>query len=493
MRTSVLAALVVIVLLAGALGAYAILRPGSSTSGTSACPSNYQGTAPLRTTLAYSTVGHITTYELPENSRAPNGITVAPDGSVWFGEESMPAFAHLFQNGTLLEYVWPGTYPPVGAIDYSCGYRTQIWGVALWNGTVWASDASGNQLVNLNPTTGDFHFYTLAADAFPYYLVSGLDGRLWFTEAYVPAIVSLDENGTAHTYSLPTGFQGFPTQISFVNSSYALYDDAGQAGVGNGGVYSFNPSHPVFTRLGGNRTLSGLTGLATTTGGIWVSQHGPPFINFYNYSSMGWTNYPTSRVPYASTTLPYFIQTDGTNVWFNEHYGDKVAEIEPRAGTMIEYAISNPPVGNLSSISGSQTIARSGEKIWFAEFGSNKVGFADFSSPPPFDLFPLSSQQVMIKPGGTVVFSLELQGSSSSPVRLEFSDSEQSTAVPKNLNATSSGYKFDNFGSGTKFTVTVTAAAGLAPGVYILDVTATDGPASYSLFLHIDVLQPGNA
>ena len=489
MRTSRLAALAIVVLLVGAVSAYTYFYYAGSppTSATTGCPSNYVGTSPIRTQLSNVTSGHMTEFKLPGVSRAPNGIAVAPDGSVWFGEESLPALAHLSQNGTLLEYVWPGTYPPPGAIDYSCGYRTQIWGVALWNGTVWASDTSGNQLVNLDPATGEFHFYTLSANAFPYYLVAGLDGRLWFTELFVPAIVSLDENGTAHTYTLPTGIQGTPTQIYFVNSSYALYDDAGQAGANDGGVYSFNPSHPVFTRVGGARLLSGLTGLATASGGIWVSEHGPPFINFYNYSSSGWTNYPTSTISYASTTLPYFVQSDGTHVWFNEHYGDKIGEIDPTTDSMIEYAISNPPVGNLSSITGTQTIARAGERIWFAEFGANRVGFADFSYPPPFSLLPLSSQTVSVKPGSSTRLSFEFQGSSSSPVQLKFSDSETVTAIPTDLNATSSGYQFLGSLTGTRFTLDISANAALAPGTYIFDVTATDGAVAYTVFIHVDV------
>jgi len=486
-RKATIAALAVVLIITGALGAYAFLSLGPTTTGTSSCPSNYEGNVPIRTTLNYSTTGHITVYNLPKSSRAPNAITVAPDGSVWFGEESLPALAHLYANGTLLEYVWPGPYPPPGSLDYSCRYRTQIWGVALWNGTVWATDASGDQLVNLNPVTGDFHFYTLAANAFPDYMVAGLDGRLWFTELYVPAIVSLDENGTAHTYTLPTGFQGTPTQIYFVNSTYALYDDAGQAGVNNGGVYAFNPSQPVFTRLGGPRNLTGLTGLATASGGIWISEHGPPFINFYNYSSAGWTDFPTSTVPYVSTTLPYFILSDGTNVWFNEHYGDRIAEIVPSAHSMVEYAVSNPPVENLSSITGSLTIARAGERIWFTEFGGNRVGFADFSAPPPFSLQPLTSHSVTVKPGGSVTLSFDLVGNSTSPVRLKFSDSEETSAVPAKLNATSSSYQFAYLANSTLFTLTLSAAPGLSPGIYTFDVAATNGSVTCTAFLRVTV------
>ena len=489
MHRSRLAALAVIVILAGAVGAYSYFRLGGSSATTSgsSCASNYHEGAPIRNQLGNITVGRLTEFQLPWNSRAPNGITVAADGSVWFGEESLPGLAHLFQNGTLLEYVWPGIYPPPGPTNYSCGYRTQIWGVALWNGSVWASDASGNDLVSLNPETGAFHFFTLSANAFPDYLTAGLDGGLWFTELFTPAIVRLDHNGTARTYTPPTGISGTPTQILFVNSSYALYADAGQAGENNGGVYGFNPAHPAFVRVGGTRSLTGVTGLATAAGGLWISEHGPPFVDFFNYSSSTWTDYPTSLVRYSTTTLPYFAKSDGVHVWFNEHYGDKIAEIDTSSHSMIEYAVSNPPAGNLSGISAAQTIARDGMKIWFTELGGNKVGFADFSSPPPFELVPLSSQEITVRQGGSVALSFEIQGNSVPPVQLKFSDSESGSAVPKDLNATSSSNLLGTFASGTKFTLNLTAAAGLTPGVYIFDVTATDGSTSYTVFLHVDI------
>jgi streptogramin lyase len=486
MRTSRLATLVIIFILAVAAGTYAIYRLGATTT-SGPCTSNYAGPAPTRSQLTDVSLGHLTEYQLPGNSRAPNAITVASDGSVWFGEESLPALAHLFQNGTLLEYVWPGTYPPPGATGYSCGYRTQIWGVALWNGSVWATDTSGNQIVSLDPSTGTFHYYTLTSNAFPDYMVAGLDGRLWFTELFTSSIVRVDQNGTVQTYQLPTGISGTPTQILFVNSSYALYADAGQAGELNGGVYGFNPDHPAFTRVGGVRQLTGITGLATTPGGIWISEHGPPFVNFYNLSSSSWTDYPTSIVPYSYTTLPYFIKSDGAHIWFNEHYGDRIAEIDTASRSLVEYAISNPPAGNLSSISGAQTIARDGEKIWFTELGGNRVGFADFSSAPPFKLASLSGPEVTLKPGSSVVLPFELQGSSSSPVRLGFSDSETSSAVPRNLTATPSTAQFSGFSSGTRFTLNLTAGAKLAPGAYIFDVTATDGFTSYTVFLQVKV------
>lgn len=487
-----LAALVVMILLAGAIGVYSLYgfagSPTSSSTSSTGCESNYSGSLPLKSNLQRSTAGPLTEFNLPQKARAPNAIAVASDGSVWFGEESLPALAHLFQNGTLLEYVWPGIYPPASATNYSCGFRTQIWGVTLWNGSVWASDASGNQLVSLNPATGRFHFFPLGdPGAFPYYLVAGPEGSLWFTEISPPAIGRLEQNGSSQAYSLPTGIFGTPTQIFFLNSTYALYSDAGQAGKGNGGIYSFDPSHPSFTRLGGTRQLSGITGLAPTPDGFWIGEHGPPYVDFFNYSSASWTDYPTSLVPYSITTLPYFLRTDGSHIWFNEHYGDKIAEIDTTRQSMVEYAISDPPAANLSSISAAQTIARDGPRIWFTALGSNRVGFADFSFPPPFNLTSLSGQEFFMKPNATISLPFQFRGSSAYSVSLKFSDSERGSGVPSALNATSAVLLIPSLSSGQEFTLKLTAGSALSDGTYVFDVTATDGFASYTVFLGVIV------
>ena len=107
--------------------------------------------------------------------------------------------------------------------------------------------------------------------------------------------------------------------------------------------------------------------------------------------------------------------------------------------------------------------------------------------PPPFSLLPLSSQTVSVKPGSSTRLSFEFQGSSSSPVQLKFSDSETVTAIPTDLNATSSGYQFLGSLTGTRFTLDISANAALAPGTYIFDVTATDGAVAYTVFIHVDV------
>ena len=487
MRLFTLAAILAVALLVlGASGVYLFYYQGTLANQTG-CHSYSDGGNPIRSQLTATTTGAMIQYLLPEPARSPNSLAMAPDGSVWFGEVSVPALAHLFTNGTLLEYVWPGEYPPAGALNYTCGFRTQIWGIALWNGTVWASDSAGNQLVSLNPETGSFHYLRMqVADAFPYAVVAGLDGRLWFTELFASSIGRLEPNGTLHEYSLPTGIRGTPTQIFFLNSSYAMYSDAGQAGEGNGGVFSFSPSNPVFNRIGGNKSLNGITGLSPTVSGVWISEHGPPFLEYFDYSSATWTKYPTSLVTYSGTTLPYFITTDGTRIWFNEHYGDKIAEVDPAHQSMVEYSIGSPPASNFSSISDSQTIAREGAKIWFAEFNKNRIGFADFASPPSFMLSTVSSQ-ISLRPGMSIVIPFKIQGHSQAPIELRFSDSESQTGVPSNLTVSPSAGPVVRLNGYSTLNVTLSAAPGLKAGAYIFDVTATDGIIGYTEFLLVDI------
>jgi len=483
---STLALFVVAILAAAAFGSYVTLYIAAGR-GTSSCPSYYTG-HPDRVHLFNTTFGAVTEFLLPDPQRSPNAIAVSPDGSVWFGEESLPGVANLYPNGTLVEYPWPGVYPPAGAINYSCSHRTQIWGIALWNGWVWASDSAGNQLVGLNPATGGFrHVAMSSGDSLPYSLTVGSDGALWFTEAAGQVIGRLDATGRVQEYTLPTGLRGTPEQIQFVNSTYALYSDAGEAGENNAGVFAFNPSNPTFARVGADRLLNSVTGLAVAKSGVWISEHGPAYVERYDFKSGVWTNYPTSIDSYGRGTYVYFIVSDGNLVWFNEHYGDRIGEIDPAGASMVEYSLSNPPASNLSTISNAFTIARDGARVWFTALTANRVGFADFSNPPPFAVAATSSVHLVLKPGRDATVMLSLRGHSSSPLSLLYSDSESPNGRPGNIRAASTLPQGVGTGAQVSLTATISASAATAPGSYVFDITVSDGATRYTQFLFVTV------
>src|SRR5207244_641940 len=109
-------------------------HPGgvSQTQSSSACLSSSTGNQIMKSQLKSATFGAVTKFQLPSPGRAPNAITVAPDGSVWFGEQAIPGVGHLYPNGTLVEYRWSGNYNSSSDSGYSCSYQTDTWGIALW-------------------------------------------------------------------------------------------------------------------------------------------------------------------------------------------------------------------------------------------------------------------------------------------------------------------------------------------------------------------------
>lgn len=488
LRARTISVLIIILLSVGAVGAY-VAFDLALNRGESVCPSNYTA-HPFRSQASKSNFSAVTEYLLPSPQRSPNAIAVAPDGSVWFGEESLPAFGHLYTNGTVVEYPWPGPYPPPGAINYSCALRTQIWGVALWNGSVWASDSAGNQLVGLDLTDGEFsHVVMPLPDSFPYTLAVAPDASLWFTELSGQVLARLDSNGTLRQFPVPTGLMGTPDQVYFVNSTYALYADAGEAGENNAGIFAFDPANPVFTQVGTNRLLNSVTGLAVTGTGLWVSEHGPAYVEHYDYSSRTWSNYPTSIDAYGRGAFVYFLLSDSKLVWFNEHFGNRIAQIDPARSSMIEYSVSDPPASNLSTISNAYTIAREGAKVWFTTLTPNSVGFADYSLPPPFDISAPSSNQVVLRQGSNATVGMSIHGHSVSPLSLLFSDSETQTGRPDNITAVSTFPAGGGLEGSGSFSVTLNASPTTPLGSYIFDVTVSDGLTRYTLFLFVTVEQ----
>ena len=180
-------------------GAFAILRQGPS----SGCAS-FLGASMVKSEITSRSFGAVMTFSLPAPERRPNAVAVAPDGSIWFGEQAVAGLAHLYvTNGTLVEYSFPGTYETSSVAGFGCADKTDIWGVALWDGRVWATDSAQNRLVGLSPTNDTFKIVPLSTnDSLPYTLTPGPDNALWFTQINSGQIGTLYSNGTLAEHSV---------------------------------------------------------------------------------------------------------------------------------------------------------------------------------------------------------------------------------------------------------------------------------------------------
>ncbi|MDV3293177.1 MAG: hypothetical protein LYZ70_02800, partial [Nitrososphaerales archaeon] len=271
MRRRVIIVLVTVVLMAtSGLLVYELARATTGPCMT------LGGTKPVRSSVHSTTFGAVTEYGLPSPSRWSNGIAVDRDGSVWFGEQSVPGVGHLYRNGTLVEYPWPSAAHPSAS---SCGFETSIWGVAIWNGMVWGTSGDQNSLVGVNPQNGASKVLNLTGVAtFPYTLAVAPDGSLWFTALSSTAILGrVSTNYVVSTYPVSGLGRDLPTQVEFANSTYAYFVALNPLN-NSGSLFSFDPSAvtSVVTphKLGGNFQLISPTSVSAGAGTVWITQHG---------------------------------------------------------------------------------------------------------------------------------------------------------------------------------------------------------------------------
>lgn len=439
--------------------------------------------------LPLAPFGQVTTFSLPRPLKAPNSIAVAPDGSVWFGEVALRGVAHLFTNGTLLQYAWPSSF--VNS-RMNCYDLSELWGLVLWHGMVWASDQANNQLVGLNPANDTFLTIHLASGSLPRYLAIDSRGDLWFTESSTRTQVGelTSPTSLAAYFDVPAD----PGQISasalFYNSSLAYVVTVSQT-TNAGAVFSFNPSaeHPVFSEIGTSESLLAPYSVALSDGGLWVGEHDASDVAFFNQTSSRWSFFPTSLNPEVLLTLPYYMVANGSSVWFNEHDSNKIAEISG-GRSLTEFNISSTPLSNPVSggIGNALTIAIDRNLVWFTEWTGNKVGFVNASMTPPFSVTsPVSSTVTTVSPGASVDLSLLVRGTSSLPLTLQYADSESHTSVPANLSISSNVSSIYALSGVRTISLAIGANPGTPAGYYLALVTVTDGATYSSVYIPVRV------
>jgi hypothetical protein len=209
---------------------------------------------------------------------------------------------------------------------------------------------------------------------------------------------------------------------------------------------------------------------------------------FFNATTGRWTLFPTSTVPYIDVTLPYFDVSNGSVVWFNEHYGNRMAEICCNRTELTEYSLSNPPAEEGTQIGNALTISQAQSGVWFTEWTADKVGFVNASYVPNFSVtLGDANGTINVQRGSSARLDVELSGNSTRPISFQFSDSEQATGIPKNINFTVSPESKPSLNGSVQVTVTITPSDGAQAGRYIAVITATDGLLSRSVYLELDV------
>jgi len=466
-----LAISVMAIVAVAAVGVLAISRGGRTSAKASTCG------------VPYVTNPHgiyITEFDTPSPCASPNGITVDPSGTVWYVEQNDSSLVSLNpHDGVTRVYSLPVLDPIT-------------WGLAATaDGDVWMTDANSSSVIRFDPVTTNFTVYNLPKGSFPMQLAVGPDGNVWFSELYGHRIGEIDlATGQMSQFAEPNNSTG-PGGLAFDSRgmlwiALASFNQSVPNAIG-----SFNLTNDTFSIYYMPSSYGQPTGIAVDNAGyVWFAEHGPSLLGRFDPSTGDFIQVATSLRPGVPSSLPYWILKDSNgDFWINEHYGNKIARLDPENLTLTEYDIPTV-VPTYDNISNSLTIALDPSgNVWFTELSPSKVGLLLTSLAPGASIS--APDNISLSPGANMTIQLattQFRGYLGS-LSFNASDSENPNGLLQNISVQFGVPAPSPAGEASSFTVqaTISTQTSLLPGEYTITLTMEGDGWAVSKILFLDV------
>jgi virginiamycin B lyase len=190
----------------------------------------------------------------------PMNITKGPDNNLWFTAEDASlttGFSEIVQIGTNGAMQ---TFPTSTAAQSAKRYAYDI--VSGPDGRLWFTE--GNYIGAIT-TTGTMTEYPIPSGRTSNFIAAGPDGNLWFTENYGNYIGKITPSGSVAEYAVPTVFAD-PWMIAPGNDGALWFTESGGTGqIGRITTTGTITEYPI-ANLSGNPAL-----LAGSDGNLWVT------------------------------------------------------------------------------------------------------------------------------------------------------------------------------------------------------------------------------
>jgi virginiamycin B lyase len=306
----------------------------------------------------------VTEFTVPTPLSQPAGITLGPDGALWFTEENGHKIGRITTAGQITEY--PTPTQPSAPNEITAGP----------DGALWFTEFGANPpKIGRLTTAGVFTEFDLPVGTGPDGITAGPDGAIWFTENSAAKIGRITLDGTSITeYPLPAGF--VPGDITPGPDGRLWFTEAEPAN--KIGAIRMDGSISEYDVPG-----AGPSGIASSPNALWFTMHlvdkigriepdGSPIDEFG----------PTGSEPSGIAFGP-----DGA-LWFTETKAGKVGRMTT-TGRVTEFPL--PSAGEPGEI-----VAGPDGAMWFTQFAANKIGRIEAGStgaappaaPPRLDLSP---------------------------------------------------------------------------------------------------------
>lgn len=191
---------------------------------------------------------------------APMQIAKGPDNNLWFTAEDgsfATGFSEIVQitpSGTML------TFPTSAAAQTSNRYAYDI--VSGPDGRMWFT--KGNYIGAIT-TTGTMTEYPIPSGRTTNFITAGPDGNLWFTENYGNYVGKITPSGSVTEYAVPTMFAG-PWMIAAGKDGALWFTESGGTGqVGRISTSGAITEYPIANLTGSPALLAG------ADGNLWIT------------------------------------------------------------------------------------------------------------------------------------------------------------------------------------------------------------------------------
>ncbi len=322
------------------------------------------------------------------------GIDYAPDGSIWYTDES---YDSVWKFSTIDEKYERLSYPSEGD---SLPQKLLVDG-----SQIIINDFTGNKLTFLDPTQSgeDVNYLSIPSpidNSVTADFAVDANDNVWFTNWLYQlggALVKFNQNGYLESVA-NSGEQFLPLMDfieiyqlpeTFLTPNGAVVGDDGMiwlADTSSSSFFSFDPVTETFVQ--------------------YVTSD--PLLSTYG-NQTGIVKTPISR--------PYWIESDAQGrIIFNEQTANNISVLDPKSQSLVEYHVpsKNPNWGDCDPGTGVMLadcgVAQifdftvDGEKIWFTEWVENNIGVVDTSLPLPVEI-QLESNELNLSPGASQHFN----------------------------------------------------------------------------------------
>lgn len=323
-------------------------------------------------------------FAVPFEELGLKGMTTDLQGNVWFYHSTnTTSTLVLFNpaNGEFTKFPVEGQTvtddPIINLASSQLAFDDQ-------RNAVWFTDSRINSVGRLNINTSEISLWPVpTAQAGPMGVTLSPDGNsVWFAEINGDKIARLDvSSGKIEEY--PTGDESGPALLTF--------DDSGQLWVTLSFADSVLLAQPWALAPNSSLGMSRFflpepdrfspLGIAFSEGKVFLTDHGSSRIIVADANSnlQQYDEYWTSSSPAFPTTLPSQIVPDKDgNIYFVQHGGNRITEMN-KDGMMSEYEIPTGPLSTAVYLS-----VAADDKVWFAEWASNKIAYLDTIMQIPF-------------------------------------------------------------------------------------------------------------